>query len=397
MRKCVFLTALTVGVFATIAAHGLDARMINVSFPEGFTGYTPVCLPYDGHAPGGRVEVIDRRTGEGYPATIHGGRLTFLLPDALAGGEHQFQVRVHPANNPPRVRVNLDQAEQQAEVHVRDEHFTTYQFADDSRIPHLWPMYAEGGVTITRNFPMGKDEPVESTDHRHHKSFWIAFGDVNGYDNWHRVPILTQKVEAGSGDAYGWIRAENVWPDADGEPIVDESREYRFYDTPASARIFDQKITFTASYGDVTFGDDKEGLVAFRIRPEIQGRNAGLLTNFEGNQGERAVYGTPGPWMDYSGPIEGVGYRGIALFSHPSNLREPAWHVRDYGLAASNPFAMSDVARLGEDGSYVLEEGETLTFLFRAYIHTGDVEQADVAGQYKAFAEGATAEWAEQG
>ncbi len=289
-------------------------------------------------------------------------------------------------NESPYVNIDLDMEAQQAEVYIRGEHFTTYQFGEDARIPHLWPMHAEDGVAITRNYPMGEDEPVESTDHPHHVSFWTAFGDVNGYDHWHSEPIVTQNVEAESGDDSGWIRAENVWPDGDGEPIVDETREYRFYDTPAHGRIFDHTVTFTASYGDVTFGDDKEGMVAFRIRPEIQGNEAGVLTNFEGEQGEGNVYGTPGPWMDYSGPIEDVGYRGIALFSHPSNFREPAWHVRDYGLVGSNPFALSDVAGLDEDGTYVLEEGESLTFIFRAYVHSGDVEQADVAGQYEAFA-----------
>ena len=318
--------------------------------------------------------------------------LVLALATGLLAGFATQTVDAQPENNPPQVNIDLDMDEQRAEVYIRGEHFTTYQFGDDSRIPHLWPMYAEDGVTITRNFPMGEDEPVESTDHEHHKSFWTAFGDVNGYDHWHGEPIVTQNVEAESGDAYGSIRAENMWPDGDGEPIVDETRMYRFYDTPAHGRLFDHIVTFTASYGDVTFGDDKEGMVAFRIRPEIQGNEAGVLTNFEGEQTEDDVYGTPGPWMDYSGPIEDVGHRGIALFSHPSNFRDPAWHVRDYGLAAANPFALSDVAGLDEDGTYVLEEGESLTFIFRAYIHTGDAEAADVAGQYAAFAEAGEAE-----
>ncbi|MFP4172931.1 MAG: PmoA family protein [Candidatus Hydrogenedentota bacterium] len=313
--------------------------------------------------------------------------LALGLAMGLLAGFAAQPVDAQSENDPPHVNIDLDMDEQQAEVHIRGEHFTTYQFGDDSRIPHLWPMHAEGGVTITRNYPLGEDEPVESTDHEHHHSFWTAFGDVNGHDHWHDLPIVTQNVEAESGDDSGWIRAENMWPDDEGDPIVDETREYRFYDTPAHGRIFDHTVTFTASYGDVSFGDYKEGMVAFRIRPEIQGDEAGVLTNFEGEQGEENIYGAPGPWIDYSGPIEGVGQRGIALFSHPSNFREPPWHVRDYGLAAANPFALSGVAGLDEDGTYVLEEGESLTFIFRAYIHSGDVEEADVAGQYEAFAE----------
>jgi len=294
------------------------------------------------------------------------------------------------------VRLEQDAAAGTVKVYVRDEHFTTYHYGEAARVPFLWPVRGEGGVALTRNYPMGEDAPVEGRkDHRHHISIWTAFGDVNGADTWHRAPIKTKSLEVMSGDAFGAIRTLNVWCDNRGEPLVDELREYRFYDGPAGVRLIDQTISFTAAHGDVTFGDNKEGLVAFRIRPEIQGNEAGVLTDSKGNQGERKVYGTPGPWMDYSGLIEGVGNRGIALFSHPGNFRQPCWHVRDYGLFAANPFALSDVAKLDEDGSYELKEGETLTLSFRFYVHTGDVEEASVANYYAAYANAPRAAWAE--
>jgi len=285
----------------------------------------------------------------------------------------------------PAVHIQLDKEAGKAQVYIRGEHFTTYNFHENNRIPYLWPVYADGGITITRNWPMGEDDP-EITDHPHHQSLWTAFGDVNGSDHWHNEPIITESVEVQSEDDYGLIRAQGYWADEHGTPIVDEIREYRFYDSPASGRIFDHTITFIASNGDVTFGDDKEGMFAFRIRTEIQGNRAGVLTNSEGKQGESEVYGTPGPWMDYSGPIEGVGVRGIALFSHPGNIRLPAWHVRNYGLVGCNFFAMQDVAGLDEAGTYVLSEGDEITFHARFYIHNGDAEQAGVSEQYEEFA-----------
>ena len=287
--------------------------------------------------------------------------------------------------NTKGVHIIKDDEEGRAHVWIRGEHFTSYNFGNDNRIPILWPVYAESGVTITRNFPMGTDIKEVRRDHRHHQSIWVAYGDVNGYDFWHHETIVTKSVDVKSGMSYGVIKAENVWVDDKGGPVVDEIRTYRFNDSPASARIFDHSVTFRATYGDVTFGDDKEGLIAFRIRPEIQGNQVGVLTNANGDQTQSNVYGTPVPWMDYSGPIEGVGERGIALFSHPDNFRLPAWHVRDYGLAGCNFFAMKNVGGLEEEGTYVLSEGEEITFHVRFLIHSGDVHEAGVAKHYEEY------------
>ncbi len=395
MRAMLVIGAAAALLLTGPSAYGLDGRSLTLTTTEAVTEAVAVSVPFEGAVPAGRVEVLHAESGAAFPATVRDGRLTFLVGGLPAETTHQLTVKVHPQNNPPAVRIAVDEEAGRATVHIRDEHFTTYNFGPDHRMPYLWPVYAEGGVTITRNFPMGEDEPVASTDHVHHQSLWTAFGDVNGFDTWHRVPIKTNKVEAESGDAYGWLRAENVWVDGDGNPIVDETREYHFVNGPPSLRAIDQTVTFTASHGEVTFADDKEGFFAFRIRPEIQGNRAGVLTNALGQQTEREVYGTPTEWMDYSGPVEGVGNRGIALFSHPENFRLPAWHVRDYGLVGCNFFALSDVARLGEDGSYTLAEGESLTLRARYLIHSGDVHEADIPARYAEYASPPEAEWDE--
>ena len=283
-----------------------------------------------------------------------------------------------------QVSFEHDESAGTVEVHVRGEHFTTYHYGEDVRTPILWPVLAEGNVGVTRNYPMGEDDP-DSADHPHHRSLWLNFGDVNGYDFWHGHPINTVDVELGESDGYGWIRVHNEWVDPEGNVLVREQQEMRFHDTPASGRLIDFISTLEAAQEEVTFGDDKEGFIAFRIRPEIEGQRAGVLTNARGEQGESNVYGTPAPWMDYSGPIEGYGQRGIAVFDHPANFRPGYWHVRDYGLAALNPFSRQGVGGEEEDGSYTLNEGETLTLQYRVYVHSGDVEEADVAGQYAQY------------
>jgi len=285
----------------------------------------------------------------------------------------------------PNVHIVVDEEAGEAVVNIRGEHFTTLHFGEDARTPILWPVNVEGGVCITRNWPMGEDEP-ESRDHIHHRSLWTAYGDVNGADTWHRAPITVEKIEAESGDERGWIRIEATWRhQRRNVPLVSETRTYRFHDTEPSARIIDQKTVLTANHGEVLFGDDKEGFFALRIRPDIQGNRAGVLTSATGAQGESDVYGVPAPWMDYSGMIEGVGARGIAIMSHPDNFRLPAWHVRDYGLMGCNFFAMQSVAGQDEPGDVTLAEGESLTLQARFFVHTGDAEEADVAARYAEY------------
>ena len=72
------------------------------------------------------------------------------------------------------------------------------------------------------------------------------------------------------------------------------------------------------------------------------------------------------------------------MFDHPDNPLAGYWHVRNYGLAALNPFGRKSVGG-GEDGGHALAEGETLTLKYRVYVHSGDVDEADVAGQYARY------------
>ncbi len=289
------------------------------------------------------------------------------------------------------------------EVIINGTPFTTYHYSNDNKKPFLWPVYCEGGATITRNWPMGDKEIApngeESADHVHHKSIWTSYGDINGVDCWGEGEGSgfqhSGEVTAESGDTCGTIQAKNIWQDKDHKPVLSEDREYRFYVSPESARYFDVAITFKATEGDVKFGDTKEGgILAFRTRPEIEARGrgeGGNIVNAEGLKGERRAWGKASPWCDYYGEIEGVGVRGIAVFDHPSNLRHPTrWHVRGYGLNGANCFGLSYFTKAEQrkkkerplNGDYVLEAGKSLTFKYRVVIHSGDAEEAKIADLY---------------
>ena len=302
----------------------------------------------------------------------------------IAGWREDFEATTNASSKNAGVSFDHNEQEGRVEVMIRGEHFTTYHYGKEARTPFFWPVLAEGGVGVTRNYPMGEDDPA-SSDHPHHRSLWLTYGAVNGYDFWHNERIETVKVETGGGGDHGWIRAHNEWTTPDGDVLLKEIQEVWFHDDSARGRLMEFISTLKAVDGDVIFGDSKEGLLAVRIRPEIEGNKAGSLLNVRGERGEGAVYGAPAEWMAYSGPVGEYGYRGVAIFDHPENFRAGYWHVRDYGLAAINPFAPNQVGGLARDGGYTLPKGDSLTLRYGVYVHSGDAEEADLAGQYKRF------------
>lgn len=393
MRKLLLSLILCGFGLAAIAQDGLDGRKISVEAGDHATLNAPLTLPCDAAvAPNQRVKLFHGGTGKYFPATVRNGEITVLPEGSMPNKTHQFAVRVFEDASPAKVQVRKGEAVDTLEVHIDDIHFTTYHHSNENRKPFLWPVLSDGGVPITRAWPMGEAE--DKTDHPHHKSLWSAYGELNNADCWGEGGNAGYQVSGdvtfGSGDAYGWIAATNTWTDTEKKPVVDESREYRFYAGNPNARLFDVMVTFTAKYGDVKFGDTKEGgIVAVRVRDQIRADRNGTITNAEGLQGERETWGVASPWCDYSGEIEGEGHHGITVFDHPGNLRHPSrWHVRNYGLMGANCFGLSYFTKGKGDlnGDYELKNGETLTFRYRVYVHAGDVAEANVADRYADYA-----------
>ncbi len=286
------------------------------------------------------------------------------------------------------------------EVVIGGKSFTTYHSSNDNKKPFLWPVLGENGVPLTRAYPMGESEidkfaRIKKDDHPHHKSLWTAYGDCNGADCWGEGGGSGRqesgKVESDVGDGFGWIKAGNTWFDGDGKPVLEETREYRFYAGKPACRIFDVTVSFIPSDGDVLFKDTKEGgIVSLRVRDQIRADQGGTITNAEGKHGERGCWGKPSPWCDYSGEFDDGKVRGIAVFDHPSNLRHPTrWHVRNYGLMGANCFGLSHFTKNEPEklnGDYTLKAGEILTFKYRVVVHSGTAEQAKLNNLYAEYA-----------
>lgn len=428
------IIGLTLVWAGTASAAELNGRVLQVTGGKTAGENVPITVACD--AVGGDVVVsaVEKASGKQFPATVRNGELTVVLDAVPADAKMELTVQTAPkaADYKPRVELKKQDGKDAIDVVIDGVFFTAYYYSNDNFKPYLWPVMSEGQVTVTRDWPM-KEVPKgtakgdkDATDHKHHKSMWTSHGEIklvksekdlekSGKDNQEGKEGFTDcwmeekeagyqhanEVTFGSGDAYGWILAKNVWQTNAHEPIVTEEREYRFYASPENARLVDVRLVFSPDYGDVRFGDTKEGgLVAVRMRPDICQAKA-IITNEFGEHGENECWGKPSRWCDFSGDIPGAGLRGLAVLDHPDNLRYPSsWHVRNYGLMGANVFGYSyfrekdyNKPLIPENGSFILEKGKPLHMNYRVYVHSGNAEAAKVNERQVSFATPPQAAW----
>jgi len=296
------------------------------------------------------------------------------------------QVKITPGSN----RISID---------VNGKPFTDFYYAGpDITKPFLHPLRAASGTYVTRMWPM-EDVPEEAgttKDHKHQRGVWFAHESVNGLDFWNneasyttpnRGRIVFRKLgEIVSGKREGRVSVGFDWVGPKGELLLREDRTMTFYGD-ATLRIIDFDIALTA-VPEVTFGDKKDGLFGIRMRPALQeDTGTGRITNGEGASGEKAVWGKPSEWCDYSGSV-GSENLGVAILDHPDNPRHPPrWHARAYGLFAENPYGLAAFTNdLSRNGALRLPAGQSLRFRYRVIVHPGDVKSAEIGALWQGYA-----------
>jgi hypothetical protein len=273
--------------------------------------------------------------------------------------------------------------------------------------PYMWPLHGPGGVQMTRDWPMKKGSPGESTDHVHQKSFWFCHGDVipeglelknkpkgvDGVDYWaegkgHGWIVCGKPVEPKAANNHGTVVTLNEWQTAEGRKILDETRTIRLYNF-GDTRLFVFDIDLHASVMPITFGDTKEGSFGVRISDQITEKSGhGKLENAEGKTGMKNCWGQLSMWCDYSGAIDGKTV-GLAILDHPKNPYPACWHSRDYGLMAANPFGRNRSgfpAMKGRTDLVKLDKGQHLKLRYGLLIHPGDAKDGKVAEHFERFA-----------
>lgn len=341
------------------------------------------------------VALKDLATGCRVPVQLmmESGRrcLCWILDDLPVGQSRTYELLAGMPVSDSGVEL-VERDGERIEFRVGGGLFMNYYYGRDIPRPFLYPVVGPGGRSVTRDYPMAEGIPGETTDHPHHRSIWVAFGDVNGVDDWseaqgHGRIVHRQFLEKSSGPVFGRVRALNDWVDTQGKRIMEEERAVAVYNLPDTGRFIDVNIVFRASDGDVRFGDTKEGgIVSVRVATSMDGNKGGVISNSFGGVAEAEAWGKRAHWCDYSGPVDDR-VVGITIFDHPNNFRHPTyWHVRDYGLITANPFALSAYKNdPAWDGSYVVKSGESFAFAYRVYVHDGDVKGSSVAEQYHGY------------
>ena len=310
-----------------------------------------------------------------------------------------FAAAVLPAGD----AVELLRKGDRVDILIGGQVFTTYYFSSDVAKPYFQPLRSAQGTILTRDFPNGNTIPPEHLKdpslEAHQRPMFFGHGNIDGIDFWGEAafPQYSDDTVFGSatfrkleeirgGPDSGMLRADFELADPRGRVIADEIQAFVFGGDPTT-RWIDCEIALVANHGsDLTLGDTKEGTFALRLAKELNSP-PGHMVNSAGAEGEKAIWGKRADWVDYDGTIAGEEL-GIAVFDSPKSFRHPTtWHARGYGLLAANPFGWREFYKDQEkDGSWTIEQGKTLTFRYRVFIHHGDYKQAKVAEAYQEFA-----------
>ncbi len=316
--------------------------------------------------------------------------ISWILDSLKAGAQKKYTLSAEGSESSG---VTLNHVEgDHIDVNIRGKLFTSYRYSDELLQPYLMPVIGPFGHTVTRDetSPEGHKH-----DHIHHRSIWVSYGEVNEHDFWgegDRSGIQAHKSfeKVAEGPVFAEIFANNEWITRDrSQKVVDESRDMKFYNLPASQRIIDVTVKFTAAHGDVFFGDTKEaGLISVRLYPTmtVSPPGTGKIENAIGGVGESETWGKMAQWCDYSGIVDDNKV-GVAVFDWPKNFRYPTyWHVRNYGLMTANIFGRGTFeGDPSMDGSWTLKDGEKLSLSFRIYVHAGDATDGKVGEKYHDF------------
>ena len=341
--------------------------------------------------------LADEATGQRIPAQVTDGSLWAVLDNLPSGGTRTYRLLL---DEPPSGGLRLAQSPEQFDLAIDGAPFTSYRFGSSEVRPYFYPLVGPSAAAMTRNYPMRNVEG-ESTDHPHHRSLYIAFGDVNGVDVWSEPPhpntgriVHRAWNKVTPGTVVVALDESLQWVDGHDRSLLDERRQIRAYGTKV-ARILDLDLTFSPSSVAVLFGDTKEGgPLAVRVATPLEGKNGGLIENAQGGRREAETWGKRSPWVDYSGTI-GQESVGIALMDHPTSFRHPTrWHVRDYGLFAANPFGLSAFTNdPSQRGDYLLEPNRSIQFHYRVVLHRGDAAAGRIAAYYQDFAQPPALSW----
>ncbi|MDA0334648.1 MAG: PmoA family protein [bacterium] len=302
------------------------------------------------------------------------------------------------------IDIQLQSAAGKAVVTIGGKLFTEYVYGHYICRPCLYPVLTPDGQRLTRAYPF-EDVAGENQDHFHHRSIYTAHGLVNGFNLWdenvagpgHGSMLQRGEPRVSVDDGVAHIDGTVDWYGPGGQQLLEERRRISIQ-ADGDLRVIDQSSELRALYGEVVFGDTKEGgMFAIRVPTTMDAKDAGRIENSEGDvydsgEGEETTWGKRAAWVDYSGPVADGQQWGHTVIDHVSNPWHPTyWHVRGYGLFTANPFGVHDFLKdETQDGSWTISKGDTASSRFRLIIHpgrgiAGNSRIAELIEEYQSF------------
>ena len=312
--------------------------------------------------------------------------------------------------------------EKRLDILVDGKPFTSYIYPDDIMKPVLYPLRTGDGTLITRGWPLDP-RPGERVDHPHHVGMWLNYGDVNGLDFWNN----STDIPAEKKDRYGTIRHRSVnkiqagddkavlevstdWQKPDGANLLREDTRFVFNGS-GNMRTIERITTLTALDEDVSFKDNKEGVLGIRLARELEHpsnkpevftdasgkgtavpklNNEGVSGEYRSSEGKEGddVWGTRGKWVNLNGIIDARPV-SLVVLDHPSNVGYPTyWHARGYGLFAANPLGQKEFSKGKEVLDFKLPAGKSVTFRYKVLINSGShLTDQQVTSEFKKFSQ----------
>ncbi len=274
-----------------------------------------------------------------------------------------------------QANMNLLTAEIQDEmiiIRVNSITFTCYRFGDGQKYPYFYPVNGpSSGISVTTE---------SSLPYPHHRSLWFGCDKVNGGNYWQegneRGQIISKNIEIVKTDTtLIHIKNECIWKQPHEAPIISELRDIRISAPTDEIRIVDFEITLTA-LTDITIKKTNHSLFSARMDPALSVKEGGTLINAEGNSGEKSTAGFESVWCDYYGSRNGI-VEGLAIYDSPNNPWYPSkWFTRDYGF-----FSPTNLNWISNEITFLL--GESIKLEYRAVVHSGTTEEADIGQLYE--------------
>ena len=272
-------------------------------------------------------------------------------------------------------RITAEKNGDRIEIRINESLLTNYILSAYEKYPFFFPVNGPSQASVTS---------MRNANYPHHSSLFFGCDHVNGGNYWQEglergqiVPLRADIIESGGEKVV--IENENVWKRPGALSPVRDVRIITVTAPSENMYRIDIEITMEMLL-DVTIEKTNHSLLSVRMDPDLAVINGGTMVNAEGETREEGTFGKPSAWMDYHGKRMGK-TEGIAILQHPSNKWFPApWFTRDYGFFSPTPMYWP------ENGENIkFKKGDTLSLRYRVLVHSGDHQEAGIAGQFENY------------